>query len=127
MVHCIIAVLIIIFALILICERKAKMSGKQKLEEGYASSRSSKSGHAMPNLAAAIYGDPEKRNNKSVPLPPDSINDVSSGYMNSSYEGVKEESKKKEGMKKSKKKSTNIRNSSRPKSSAVSLINFPPT
>ena len=122
MLHSIIAILIIIFSLILICERRSKLSGKEKLEEGYSSSRSSKSGHAMPNLAAAIYGDPEKKNNKSIPLPPDSINDVSSGYMNSSYEAVKEESKKKEVARKSKKKSTNARNTARPKSSAVSLI-----
>ncbi|KAE9551867.1 hypothetical protein FO519_004916 [Halicephalobus sp. NKZ332] len=122
MLHSIVAFLIIIFSFILICERRTRKFGKQKLEEGYSSSRSSKSGQVMPNVATPIYGDPEKKNNKSIPPPPDSINDISSGYMNSSYEAVKEDPKKISGTRRSKKKSTNGKKISRPKSSGTSEV-----
>ena len=76
----------------LFCQRR-NYNQKKKLKGIYESSnvsaRSTKSGKQMPNLTNAIYGEAEPQTNtRELPPPPDSINDVSSGYMNSSYEAI---------------------------------------
>uniref|UniRef100_A0A914YD03 Uncharacterized protein n=1 Tax=Panagrolaimus superbus TaxID=310955 RepID=A0A914YD03_9BILA len=78
----------------------------------------------MPNLQNAIYGEAEntKPNNRELPPPPDSINDISSGYMNSSYEAIGGDNFKNNSKQKSRKIVKNSQPSSRasqrPKSQA---------
>uniref|UniRef100_A0A7E4UTL3 Sodium/potassium-transporting ATPase subunit beta-1-interacting protein n=1 Tax=Panagrellus redivivus TaxID=6233 RepID=A0A7E4UTL3_PANRE len=118
--HVIIAFVTLVLSLVLLCERRRRprRDDCEKLRNGShsPSSSGSSSGRQMPSL----FGDAERLGTKALPPPPDSINDVSSGYMNSSYDGVEKPGKLRKSVKSSKSKKAE---SVRPKSELQILEN----